>query len=61
MGKCMDGKVPMFLLLVKPPLPHKMLTITLFRVFKGGDARGLPILKGFLHNCGRAGILPKQI
>ena len=35
--------------------------ITLFHVFKAPDAGTLLWFKGFLHNCGRTGILFKQI
>ena len=49
------------LLLVKPPLPHKMQKNNVFFVVSGGRADNLSLSKTKLHNCGRAGILFKQV
>ena len=50
-----------FVLLGKFPLANKMQKITRKHVFKPADAGSLSMFKAKLHNCGRAGILSKQI
>ena len=49
------------LLLGKPPLPHKIQKNNVFFTISGGRTDDLSLLKGFLHNCGRAGISFKQV
>ena len=48
-------------LIGKSPLANKMQKIKCFPMIEVPDAGGLSLFKAFLHNCGRAGILSKQL
>ena len=52
---------PPMSLLGKSPFSHKPTKNNVFFTVSGAHAVKISLLKGFLHKCGRAGILCKQV